>query len=69
MTVWNKILSDSDNVEVLRSFATRGLAKNEALSLMAFEKGSGEFRNLVRRVGADRARQLTRRALRDRKLV
>ena len=69
MTRWNEVLSDADNVAVLRSFATKNMTKNEALSLMAYEKGSGEFRNLVRRVGADRARQLTLRALKNRSLV
>lgn len=61
-TNWSKMLN-VETVQVVREFARNNLAKNTALNLLAFKDGCGEFRNLVRTVGADKARKLARKAL------
>lgn len=67
MTNWDNILERGMATrEIVREFALGGLTKNQAMKMLAYSNVSGEFRKLVRRVGAEKARELARRALRYR---
>ena len=69
-TNWSAIINEGTSYrEVLTDFATGKATKNYTLSYLAQGELSTDLRNLVRRVGTQKARTLARKALKRRGLL